>query len=63
MLGHHRPATERQFQWRFAGGQRIASLKWYLDPTKKNIVRVGPPLTKLSGSVHDPDRLASSEAI
>ena len=37
----------------------IARLKWYLDPPsphqlkkKKNIVKVGPPLTKLSGSAH-----------
>ena len=38
-------------------------LYWYLDPPspiqlKQNIVKVGPPLTKLSGSPHgDPQRL------
>ena len=40
----------------------MARLKWYLDPisphqilkktTKKNIVSVGPPQTKFSGSAH-----------
>ena len=37
-----------------------ARLKWYLDPPtphqlkkeKKNVVKVGPPLTKFSGSAH-----------
>ena len=42
----------------------MAHFKWYLDPSsliklkkskkkKKNVVKVGPPLTKLSGSAHD----------
>ena len=45
----------------------MARLKWYLDPlsphhlkkedknsnnNEKNVVKVGPPLTKLSGSMH-----------
>ena len=35
----------------------MAHLLWYLDPLspypkKKNIVKIGPPLTKLSGSAH-----------
>ena len=40
----------------------MANFKWYLDPfsliklkkkEKKNVVKVGPPLIKLSGSAHD----------
>ena len=35
----------------------MVRLKWYLDPPspcqlKKNVVKVEPPLTKLSGSTH-----------
>ena len=34
----------------------MARFKWYLDPlyypSTKKIIRVGPPLAKLSGSVH-----------
>ena len=57
MLGHHQHASETPFKWRFAGGPMIARLKCYLDPPtplkkKKNVVKVGPPLTKLSGSAH-----------
>ena len=41
----------------FNVGKRNAIYWWYLDPSsphqaKKNIVKVGPPLTKLSGSAH-----------
>ena len=51
MLGHHRFASETPFKLRFAGGPMIAPLKWYLDPLYiKNVVKVGPPLTKVSGS-------------
>ena len=32
MLGHHRPASEVPFKWRFAGGLMMTHLKWYLDP-------------------------------
>ena len=40
-----------------AGRPMMAHLKRYLDPTspqklKKNVVKVGPPLTKFSGSAH-----------
>ena len=56
MLGHHQPASETPFTWRFAGRPMMAHIQWYLDPhllhyLGKN-VRVGPPLTKLSGSAH-----------
>ena len=34
--GHHRPASETPFKWRFAGGPMMARFKYYLDlPTKK----------------------------
>ena len=43
--------------WRFAGGPLIARLWWYLDPPSPHFltknVKVGPPLTNLSGSAHD----------
>ena len=57
MLGHHRHASEMPFKWGFAGGPMIARLKWYLDPSsphqlKNKVVKVEPPLTKLSGSMH-----------
>ena len=73
MSSHYRPASETPFKWRFAGGPMMARLQWYLDPSSphqpknqkqknKTInVKVGPPLTKLSGSAHvnsvDPDHL------
>ena len=59
MLGHYPHASETLFKWRCAGGPIMSRLKWYLDPTsphqlkqqqKKNVVKVGPSLTKLSGS-------------
>ena len=60
MLGHHRPASETPFKWRFTGGPLMARLKWYLDPSsphqtynKEKVVKVRPPLRKLSGSAHD----------
>ena len=37
----------------------MARNKCYLDPLinlKKNVVKVGPPLKKLSGSVHEADK-------
>ena len=62
---HYRHANETQFKWRFTGGPMMARLKRYFDPpfhhqlktttTKRNIVKVGPPLTKRSGSVHECD--------
>ena len=66
MLGHHRHASETPFKWRFAGGPMLARILWYLDPLssqnlknkikrnkKKNVVKVGPPPAKLSGSAHE----------
>ena len=60
MLGHHQHASKTPFKWRFASGPMMAHLEWYLDPPtphqlKKNFVKVGPPLTKFSGSAHDCD--------
>ena len=57
MFGHHRLASETPFKWRFAGGAMMARYWRYLDPLaphqlKKLVVRVGPPLTKLSRSAH-----------
>ena len=50
MVGHYRHDSK-------AGGPMMAHFKWPLDPLsipsikkKENIVSVGPPLTKLSGS-------------
>ena len=55
MLGHHQPASEMPSKWRFAGGPIMARFYWYwiLSPLIKKNIRVGPPLTKLSGSAHD----------
>ena len=57
MLGHHQPTSETPLKWRFAGRPIIARLWCYLDQLffphqLKFFVRVGPPLTKLSGSAH-----------
>ena len=48
MLGHHWHASETQ--WRSAGGPIMARLWWYLDSPSphKRLVKVGPPLIKLS---------------
>ena len=57
MLGHHRHASETPFKWRFAGGPMMARLKLHLDSPSphqlKTLVKVGPPLIKLSGSAHE----------
>ena len=50
-------ASETPLKRCFAGGAMMARFSWYLDPLaphqlKKHVVRVGPPLTKLSGSAH-----------
>ena len=57
IIGH---ASETPFQWHFAGRPKIARLWWFLEPrsprknkTNKKHIRVGAPLTKLSGSAHD----------
>ena len=61
MSGHHKHASEAPFKWRFAGGPMMAHLLCYLDPPsphqlkkqqQKKPVKVGPPLTKFSGSAH-----------
>ena len=60
------------FKWRFAGGPMMTRLAWYLDPsspssTKKTTnpppppVKIGPPLTKLSGSAHGEINLGHAE--
>ena len=33
MFGHHRPASETPFKWRFACKPLMARLKCYLDPS------------------------------
>ena len=58
MLDHHRHASEKPFEWRFACGQMMPSFSaiWILSALniiKKNVVRLGPPLAKFSGSAHD----------
>ena len=56
MLGNYRHANETPFKWRFAGGPMMARLKWCLNRSSphhlKKAVKVGAPLTKLSGSAH-----------
>ena len=58
MMDHYWPASETPFQWRFAGRPIIAGFWWSLgplSPKKKTnffFIRVGPPLTKFSGSAH-----------
>ena len=47
------PSSARQ-----RNGPMVAHLKSYLDPTSphqhnKNVIKVGPPLTKLPGSAHE----------
>ena len=62
MLDHHWHASETPFKWRFTDGPMMARLQWYLDPpaphqlrkkTLSDLVKVGPPLTTLSGSDMD----------
>ena len=62
MLGQHRRVSETPFKWRFGGGPMMGRLWWHLDPSsphqlkkqqQKNVVKVWPPLAKLSGSAHD----------
>ena len=51
------------FRWQAIDGPLIV-VKWYLDPSSphqlgkrgKNVIKVGPPLTKLSGSAHGRSR-------
>ena len=52
---YHRHASETPLKYRFACGPMMACL-WPLDPPfphqLKKVVKVGPPPTKLPGSVH-----------
>ena len=55
ILGHYRHTSETPFKRRFPGGPMMTRLQWYLlgsslhtKKEKKNLVKVGPPLTKLS---------------
>ena len=57
MLGHHRHASEKPFQWRIIGPLIVvfrSSLPHQLkkQKRKKETVKVDHPLTKLSGSAH-----------
>ena len=49
-LSNHRHVSVTPFKWCFAGGPMMALL--FPSSTKKKTVKVGPPLTKLSGSAH-----------
>ena len=60
MSGHHRHANEMPSKWRFTGtddgiivvfGHSLSS-STKKKKKKKNVVKVRPPLTKLSGSEH-----------
>ena len=56
MLGHHRQASEAPFRWRANDGPLIVVFgSSLLSSTKKNPpkTKVGPPLTKVSGSMHE----------
>ena len=61
MLGHQWHANETPFNWLFTCEPMMAHLKWYVDhlsphqleKKQKNVVKVEPPLTKLSVSAHD----------
>ena len=53
---------QRNAKWRFTSGPMMARFKWYFDHLsshhqlkKKNVDKVGHPLTKVSGSTHDWD--------
>ena len=58
MLGHHRPVSETPFNGVSLAGRRWLAYSgiWILSSTKNKqnkVVKVGPPLTKLSGSAHE----------
>ena len=68
MLGHHQPASETpfKFKWRFPGEPMMASIQCYIDPNRLkimdpnqiekmiliNLLRKKFPLTKFAGSAH-----------
>ena len=70
-------STRQQIKWRFAGGQMMAGLKWYLlgsslpskrkkkkqAKKKKKHWQRWTPLTKLSNSVHVADRVNAKNVI
>ena len=54
MLGQHRHASETPFQWHADDDPLTVVFGSFLpSSTKKKIVKVGPPLAKLSGSAHE----------
>ena len=57
MLGIHRHASETPFKWCFAGGPMMAHLVFWSSISsstkKKNVIKFGIPLIKLSGSAHE----------
>ena len=60
MLGLHRPTSET-FKWRFGGGSDDGPVivligigeHYFWCNSKIYVIRIGPPLAKLSGSAHD----------
>ena len=62
MFGHHWPASETPFKiemafrWRANDGPLKAVFGSYIPSStkkrKKNVIKFGTPLTKLSGSMH-----------
>ena len=67
MLGHHRPASETPFKWRFAGGPMMArfgfSESTHQLKNKKNVVNVGSPLTKLEDTHLLPQGVVCKSAV
>ena len=65
MLGHHRLASK--FRWRAVDDPlkvvfgSFFPLSNYKKEKKKIVVKVGPPLTKLSGSAHESPLLAQTK--
>ena len=49
--------SKTPFKCRFTGGAMMTRLKWYLEPLSshqiKRLVKIGHPLSKLSGSAHE----------
>ena len=50
LLGHHRHASETLFKCRSAGGLMVVFGPPPLIKLKENVIKLAPPLTKLSGS-------------
>ena len=49
-VGNYRPTREMAFSWQADNCQLL--VVFGASPPSKNLIRVGPPLTKLSGSTH-----------